>query len=248
MNNAQAKNFRQRFLILHYTAENFANSIAHLTGPNVSVHYLVPTFNTIDSTYPNDALKIYCIVEESDRAWHAGVSTWGDATDLNDTSISIEIVNLANNVEFQPYPEEQIALVIKLCKNILLRYPDIKPTHVLGHSDISVGRKQDPGPLFPWEKLHKHGIGAWFDTDTVKHYIQLFKDSMPSVSTVIEKLSGYGYNTNVDQTDLFKAFQMHFRQSNYSGEFDIETAAIAYALYDKYVLSTTNKIKETVTI
>ena len=232
---SKAKNFRQRFLILHYTAKDFQGSIASLTGPHVSVHYLVPTLQDIDPTYPHDSLKVYALVPEAERAWHAGDSQWGNRAELNDSSIGIEIVNLTTDVQFQPYPDKQIELVISLCQNILQRYPDITPNNVIGHSDISVGRKIDPGPMFPWFKLYQHGVGAWFDEVTVQEYTKQFTAKMPSKEDVISKLKDYGYNINVEDSLLFKAFQMHFRPANYFGLLDVETAAIAYALCDKYV-------------
>ena len=231
---SHSKNFRQRFLILHYTAGDFAFSINALTQHNVSAHYVVPTLKTIDPTYLNDELIVYCLVAEQERAWHAGVSAWQDRTNLNDSSIGIEIVNQATDTQFEPYPDEQIQLVIGLCKNILARYPDIVPTNVLGHSDIAVGRKIDPGPLFPWKMLYDNGIGAWYDQDTIKYYQQRFDEKMPTIGEVVGKLNDYGYRHQADHLPLIKTFQMHFRQSNYSGKLDAETAAIAYALVDKY--------------
>ncbi|XAO71961.1 MAG: N-acetylmuramoyl-L-alanine amidase [Acetobacteraceae bacterium] len=91
-------NNRQRFLVLHYTAGNFASSIAALTGPLVSVHYIVP-----DETDPSyraagyTDTKIFNLVDEKDRAWHAGISYWRGRNNLNDSSIGIEIVNLASD-------------------------------------------------------------------------------------------------------------------------------------------------------
>jgi N-acetylmuramoyl-L-alanine amidase len=67
---------------------------------------------------------------------------------------------MATDTAFAPYPDEQVAVIIELCKNILARYPDISPINVVGHSDIAVGRKIDPGSLFPWKQLYDNGIGA----------------------------------------------------------------------------------------
>jgi N-acetylmuramoyl-L-alanine amidase len=232
---SQAKNFRQRFLVLHYTAENFSASVASLTGKSVSAHYLVPTLQNIDPTYNKDKLEIYCLVSEMERAWHAGSSSWRDRTSLNDSSIGIEIVNMATDESFVEYPDEQVQVIINLCYNILARYPDIDPTNVVGHSDISIGRKKDPGPLFPWNTLYNAGIGAWFDEEVVGSYIEEFTEQMPSVDEVKQKLSTYGYVAeNVTNQELLTAFQMHFRPDNYDGVLDQQTAAIAYALCDKY--------------
>lgn len=233
------KNFRERFLILHYTAGNFGNSVSELTGDSadsrsVSSHYIVPTLKGIDPTYPNDELIVYSIVPEMDRAWDVGVSAWRNRTDLNDSSIGVEIVNLTNDTKFEPFPEQQINVIIELCKNIVSRYPDIIPTNILGHGDVAVGRKEDPGPLFPWEKLYKAGIGAWYDQELVNRYKDKFEKNMPSDKDVLNKLYQYGYVYSGEPYILFRAFQMHFRPTNYSGTLDAETAAIAYALVDKY--------------
>ncbi|UTA48399.1 N-acetylmuramoyl-L-alanine amidase [Simiduia sp. 21SJ11W-1] len=196
-------NERVRFLVMHFTAINFERSLRALTQPSsrpVSSHYLVPENN--DPTYPHDELKVFQLVEEHNRAWHAGPSRWEDREQLNDQSIGIEIVNLASchrpKVDLEQLPQtaatsdaanlpplpksqclfpdfdpEQIQLVIKLSKDILARYPEITPTRVVGHGDIIPYFKNDPGPRFPWQQLAKAGVGAWYDDDTVRHYTDL---------------------------------------------------------------------------
>lgn len=75
---------RVQFLILHYTAIDFDKSLKVLTtGGKVSAHYLVN----------DNPVKTYQLVDENRRAWHAGVSYWAGATNLNSASIGIEIVN-----------------------------------------------------------------------------------------------------------------------------------------------------------
>ena len=145
LHSTQSSNSRVRFLIFHYTAGNFSSSVNALTGPNVSAHYLVPDIT--DPSYLNEGFteqEVFNLVDESHRAWHAGVSQWGNRGNLNDTSIGVEVVNLATDdngeFTFPPYHPEQIAAVEELALNILKRYPDITPTQVLGHSDITVGR------------------------------------------------------------------------------------------------------------
>lgn len=89
----------------------------------------------------------------------------GGRTNLNDTSIGIEIVNRATDNQgqfsFLPYQSRQIEAIKALVLDILKRYPDISPVNVLGHSDIAAGRKSDPGPLFPCRALYEKGIGVW---------------------------------------------------------------------------------------
>ncbi len=116
---SKSQNFRQRFLILHYTAGSFDSSIQELTSGGVSSHYIVPTNKYIDPSYTKNNIEVYSLVPEMNRAWHAGISNWGDRTNLNDSSLGIEIVNLSSQQKFEPYPEEQINILIELCSNIL---------------------------------------------------------------------------------------------------------------------------------
>ncbi|WP_145560094.1 N-acetylmuramoyl-L-alanine amidase [Yersinia mollaretii] len=240
-------NSRVRFLVLHYTAENFEGSVKSLTSDNVSVQYLVPDIT--DESYIqagfND-MRIFNLVDENARAWHAGVSSWAERANLNDTSIGIEIVNLASDKggvwDFPPYPIEQIAAVKQLAANILQRYPDITPVNVVAHSDIAPTRKSDPGPMFPWQELSEEGIGAWYDMETKEKFIQEFtEEGLPAKDELVTHFGTYGYDASIASSDagyqyLVRAFQLHFRPSNYDGEVDIETAAILYALVEKYLL------------
>ncbi|GAA5108380.1 N-acetylmuramoyl-L-alanine amidase [Bartonella jaculi] len=295
-------NRRVRFLVMHYTSIDFKSSIEALTGLKVSAHYLVP--DPSEKTYIeagfND-MRIFNLVDENERAWHAGISSWAGRNNLNDTSIGIEIVNLAtghtdcfeetyidagfkdmrgfnpmdkderaqhvgarllsedrdlnnkavelgtvdlapcDNEEFTfpPYNPIQIDAVKQLALNILQRYPDIMPTDVVGHSDIAIGRKSDPGAAFPWKELYEAGIGAWYDDELKEHYQKQFCKSLPDKADILAKLKQYGYDTLAACTkcgykNLIRAFQLHFRQENYDGILDVETAAIIYALVDKY--------------
>ena len=238
-------NSRIRFLIFHYTADNFSSSVKILTGPSASAHYLIPDIT--DSSYLSEgytAQEVFNLVDESHRAWHAGVSQWGSRSNLNDTSIGIEIINLAtdNNGEFNfpPYHPEQIAAIEELAQNILKRYPDITPTQVLGHSDIAVGRKSDPGPAFPWHALYLKGIGAWFDEVTRDDFLQQYNASaIPARSELLTLFKTYGYDISGASTEagfkqLVRAFQMHFRPERYDGVMDAQTAATLAALVSKY--------------
>jgi N-acetylmuramoyl-L-alanine amidase len=238
-------NRRVRFLVMHYTAVDFAASVRALAGYGaVSAHYLVPDPN--DKTYFaagfND-MRIFNLVNENERAWHAGVSSWAGRSNLNDTAIGIEVVNLASDnggaFVFPPYNPAQIDAIKELAINIIQRYPDISPVNVVGHSDIAPGRKSDPGAAFPWKVLYEAGVGAWFNEETKNKYVEQFSYSLPSKDNIIEMLKRYGYDTSGSRSDtgyaqLIRALQLHFRPCNYSGKLDAETAAILYALVEKY--------------
>lgn len=238
----KAFNQRQRFLVMHYTAVDFATSVNLLTQDGlVSAHYLVP--DPTDQSYQAAGfkeLRIFNLVDEQQRAWHAGESYWAGRTNLNDTSIGIEIVNQATDTTFPPFNPLQIDAVKQLALNIIQRYPDITPTQVVGHSDIAVGRKSDPGLAFPWKDLYEVGVGAWYDQETKDKYIKCFSDQgLPTAVEINQKLARYGYNTSgVESKDGFRllvqTFQRHFRASNDDGVVDLETAAIVYALVEKY--------------
>ncbi len=238
-------NDRIRFLVLHYTAGDFASSVGSLTGPNVSSHYLVP--DVTDPSYIRAGFnqqEIFNLVDEQKRAWHAGVSAWGGRTQLNDTSIGIEIVNLASasagQFHFPPYEPRQIEALKQLALNILARYPDIDPTRVVGHSDIAWSRKSDPGAAFPWRDLYLAGIGAWFDEATRDQYLQQYlREGLPPQTTTLANFKKYGYEVKGADTEagfrqLVRAFQLHFRPTDHAGVLDAETAAILAALVEKY--------------
>ncbi|MGB6140065.1 MAG: penicillin binding protein PBP4B [Pseudoalteromonas rhizosphaerae] len=248
---------RVKFLVMHYTAIDFEKSMRALVDEGgLSAHYLLPELN--DPSYPEDELKVIQLVDEHDRAWHAGTSFWQGREDLNDQSIGIEIVNvpschypevkpdeqMENDASklciFPDFDPKQIALLIELSKGILARNPDIGPTQVVGHSDIAPTRKNDPGPRFPWYQLYQAGIGAWYDSDTVDKYWQQFSLVKPSISLMQKALRGYGYDVHVTnqldpQTlDTLSAFQMHFLPWHVSGNADARSAAVLFALMQKY--------------
>lgn len=238
---SQSQNERVRFLVLHYTAANDADSMRLLTRGNASAHYLVPSASS-------PLLRkntVYQLVAEDKRAWHAGVSEWNGRTNLNDSSIGVEIVNLGykQNLmerEWYSWDPRQIKLVARLASDIIKRY-GITPDNVIGHSDVAPTRKVDPGPLFPWKQLAAEGIGAWPDSATVQQYLAgRARYDAGSVRKIQADLARYGYS--IPQTGIMDAttrqviavFQMHFRPMDYSGIADAETEAIAAALVEKY--------------
>ncbi len=237
---AQAAYPRIKVLVIHYTADDFDSSLATLTDKQVSSHYLVPA---VPPRY-NGKPRIWQLVPEQELAWHAGISAWRGATRLNDTSIGIELENRgwqksAGVKYFAPFEPAQIQALIPLAKDIIARY-HIKPENVVAHADIAPQRKDDPGPLFPWQQLAQQGIGAWPDAQRVNFYLAGRAPHTPvDTASLLELLARYGYDVKPDMTPreqrrVIMAFQMHFRPTLYNGEADAETQAIAEALLEKY--------------
>ena len=251
---------RVRIIVIHHTTGDFHDSFHVLTKKTsrpVSSHYLIPEPG--DPSYPEKDLKLYALVSEDKRAWHAGSSYWAGKTSLNDMSVGIELVNQtycrnsehaipAEQEDQEParicfYPDfddTQLAILTDLLKGILERHPDVKPTDITGHADITPQRKIDPGPRFPWQRLYRLGYGAWYDDDTVFKYWEQFRQEMPPVLTLQTALNAYGYKIELSgendkqSRNVVRAFQMHFLPWQVSGEFTDQTVAILYALLEKY--------------
>ncbi|OLF54601.1 N-acetylmuramoyl-L-alanine amidase [Pseudomonas chlororaphis] len=231
-----AKNNRIRFLVLHYTALDQQQSLEVLTQSDlVSANYLIA-----DQPQSHKGLPIALqLVDDHDRAWHAGVSQWKNRSNLNDTSLGIEIVNAGWDKDTgkllgEPYNERQIELLISLSRDLIEKY-DIQPTDVVGHSDIAPGRKIDPGPFFPWQRLAEAGIGAWPDEQLTNDYLARFELAPPTMLQVAKALEVYGYGYLDEQMDdVVRAFQMRFHPQSVTGVVDIKTAAILFSLVDKY--------------
>ena len=237
---AQAAYPRIKVLVIHYTADDFDGSLATLTDKNVSSHYLIPAVPPLHRGKP----RIWQLVPEQDLAWHAGISFWRGATRINDTSIGIELENRgwqksAGEKYFAPFEPSQIQALIPLAKDIIARY-DIKPQNVVAHADIAPQRKDDPGPLFPWQVLAEQGIGAWPDAQRVTFYLAGRAPRAPvEMTSLLDLLARYGYELKPDMTAreqqrVVMAFQMHFRPALWNGVADAETQAIAEALLEKY--------------
>lgn len=85
------------------------------------------------------------------RAWHAGESFFSGQERCNDYSIGIEL----EGTDEQPYTDAQYTALVKVTREIMVRYPAITPDRITGHADISPGRKTDPGPAFDWERYRR---------------------------------------------------------------------------------------------
>ncbi|MEY1661845.1 N-acetylmuramoyl-L-alanine amidase [Isoalcanivorax beigongshangi] len=229
---------RVRFIILHYTRSDTERALRTLTGPQVSAHYVVP--RQADDGAP----RVYQLLPESERAWHAGSSGWAGREHLNDTSIGIEIVNIGpldtpQGRVWEAYGAGQMAAVAALVRDLMARY-EIPPEQVLAHADVAPSRKLDPGPAFPWQWLGEQGLAAWPDDEHLAHYRERFEQRWPSVTALQQALRDYGYPLPVSGVadratcDTLRAFQMHFHPEHISGQPDTETLARLWALLAEY--------------
>ena len=200
-------------LVLHYTGmKDAASAIAWLRNPEskVSCHYLVAEDG-----------QILRMVPEEKRAWHAGRSYWRGNQALNASSIGIEIVNPGHEFGYRPFPDQQIDALIPLVADIMKRH-GITRGNVVGHSDIAPTRKQDPGELFPWERLAKLRLALPRPTKNLM-------DPNWTDGGFLLALERFGYDVS-DKMAAIVAFQRRFRPELIDGEIDGECRAILLAL------------------
>jgi N-acetylmuramoyl-L-alanine amidase len=224
---ARSQSSRVRFVVLHYTVSDLPTSLKTLTQQDVSSHYLLT-----DSSSP----LFYALVDESRQAGHAGVSSWKTYTHINNSSIGIEIVNpgYSDTPEgriWYPYAAAQIDQLILLLRKIVMRH-GILPENILGHSDIAPQRKLDPGPMFPWQRLGAAGLIPWPDANRVAGRRAVYEQCVPQPAWFQQQLALHGYavpqtgELDLATRNVIMAFQMKYRQSNFDGVPDAETAAI----------------------
>ena len=217
---------RIKFIIIHYTGmKKESAAIKKLQDPKskVSSHYLIKNNGEILSLVPD----LY-------EAWHAGVSSWKQFKSLNKNSIGIEITNPGHQHGYKNFSPNQIYSLKKLL-NFLIKKYRIKKKFVLGHSDVSPGRKKDPGEKFPWEILAKKKLGLWYNLDQKK--IKQFRNKKLLTSIeenmFLENLYKIGYNyvkgvkSGQNLKYLTLAFQRRFRQSLVNGKIDKECLLIS---------------------
>ncbi len=215
---APSPNFDDRSLpismiVLHYTGmETGEAAIERLRDPaaKVSSHYLVAEDGTV--------LRL---VDDDKRAWHAGLSHWRGVKDINSASIGIEIVNPGHEWGYRPFPDEQVAAVIRLVHEIKDRY-DITRGNVVGHSDIAPARKQDPGELFPWGKLARLRLALPRPTKNLM-------DPGWTDGGFLLALERFGYDVE-DGPAAVTAFQRRFRPDMVDGVIDAECRMLLLAL------------------
>lgn len=212
-----------RLIILHYTGmADAGEALQRLCNPvaEVSAHYFV-----------FEDGRVLQLVPESRRAWHAGASSWAGVTDVNSASIGVELAHPGHDGGLPPWPEAQIAAVIRLCQDIMRRW-SIPPHNVLAHSDVAPLRKQDPGENFPWERLAREGVGHWTAPAPAGGGRFLSPgEAGPPVEALQAMLALYGYGVEISGVydalteAAVRAFQRHFRQELVDGIADFSTIA-----------------------
>jgi N-acetylmuramoyl-L-alanine amidase len=202
---------KPNFVIIHHTAQNACDSTLRtftLTRTQVSAHYVICKDGTIHHML-NDYL----------RAWHAGNSKWGNLTDVNSSSIGIEL----DNNGFESFTEPQMNSLLQLLKK-LKKDNNIPAANFIGHSDIAPKRKVDPNKYFPWQMLAQNGFGNWYDTANVK---------LPDNFNALQSLRIIGYDTK-DSVAAIKAFKLHFEQQDGNSILTEDDKKIIYDLSKKY--------------
>src|SRR5690606_15513491 len=205
---SRAQSSRVQYIVLHYTSTDLARSLALLTRGEVSAHYLID----------DGSAKIYRLVGEGRRAWHAGDSQWQGRTWLNASTIGIELVNQGYSEGpagryWQPYGEKQIEALIALLQDLVRRH-ELPPDSIIGHSDVAPQRKVDPGPLFPWKRLADAGLIRWPDAAAVARAQARFVAAPADVAWFQAQLQRLGYavprSGELDQEtrNVLAAFQM----------------------------------------
>ena len=187
-------------------------ALDRLTSPDakVSAHYMV-----------DEDGRIFSLVDESKRAWHAGKSRWRGVTDINSASVGIEIVNPGHEFGYRPFPDEQIASLIPLVSSIKERH-GISRGNVVGHSDVAPARKEDPGELVPWEALARRRLAL---PSPKRDLIDPFWTD----GGFLLALERFGYDVTDPQKAVI-AFQRRFRPDLIDGIIDGECRAKLLAL------------------
>lgn len=201
---------KPNFVIIHHTAQDSVQqTIKTFTKENtqVSAHYVIA-----DDGHVIQMLNDYL------RAWHAGVSSWGKNTDINSSSIGIELDNNGS----EPFSEAQITSLMALLSKLKKDY-NIPAQNIIGHSDIAPSRKKDPSALFPWKTLAENGFGIWKD-DVLP--LAPF-DFNPELALQI-----IGYNTK-NLSAAITAFKLHYIPEEANAVLDQNTINTIYSIYLK---------------
>ena len=185
---------KPNFVIIHHTAQNACDQTLKtftMVKTQVSAHYVICKDGTVHHML-NDYL----------RAWHGGVARWGNLTDVNSSSIGIEL----DNNGFEPFTDAQINSLLHVLTSLKDKY-NIPAANFIGHGDIAPTRKNDPNVYFPWKLLAQKGFGIWYaDTTNV---------TVPENFNSLDALRVVGYDIR-DTSAAILAFKRHFEQDTTS--------------------------------
>jgi N-acetylmuramoyl-L-alanine amidase len=244
-----ATNFNMRkpnFVIIHHTAQSStAQTLKTFTTPatKVSAHYVIGKDG-----------KVYHMLNDYLRAWHAGAGKWGNNTDINSSSIGIELDN--NGAE--SFTEPQISSLIHVL-DMLKKKHDIPTANFIGHSDIAPTRKVDPNPNFPWKRMAESSFGLWYDDNVLDSVMVVQKQPVKNPATLLngiqdslvvfkkmpvievpasfnpqEALRIIGYDTK-NLNAAVRAFKLHFIQKDIHTALTDNDKRVLYNLYKKYL-------------
>ena len=195
-------------VVLHYTVLDGPASLDRLCDPRaqVSCHWLIDRDGAVTG-----------LVAEERRAWHAGRARWGEVRDVNARSVGIELVGDGRSA----FPEPQMAALERLLAEVTARHA-VPPERVLGHSDVSVGRKLDPGPLFDWPRLARRGLA-----------VRPQGGATADPARFHRALDVAGYDPEADPAARLAAFRLRFRPEA-RGPIDALDAGLAVALAERW--------------
>jgi N-acetylmuramoyl-L-alanine amidase len=200
-------------VVLHYTGmTDAASAIERLRDPEarVSCHYLIAENGQVMRMVPEDK-----------RAWHAGRSYWRGLHNVNAASVGIEIVNPGHGLGYRPFTAQQMDSLLPLLADLVRRH-QVPRANIVGHSDIAPARKQDPGELFDWGLLARHGLA-------VARPIRDLVDPHWTDGGFLLALERYGYDVREAEAAV-TAFQRRFRPELVDGEIDGECRALLLQL------------------
>ena len=200
-------------VIIHHTAQKSCEQTLKtftLERTQVSAHYVICEDGTLHHML-NDYL----------RAWHAGAGKWGGQTDINSSSIGIEIDNDGTEI----FSEAQLNTLLGLLATLKKAY-GIPTANFIGHADIAPTRKVDPNVNFPWKRLADSGYGLWYGDTTG---VQLPTDFN---STYALRIVGYDVSNIAAAT---QAFRRHFITIDQPGELTEAEKKVLYVLMGRFL-------------
>ena len=202
---------RPNIIVIHYTAtSSFEEAKETLCNKasKVSAHYLISADG-----------KVFRLINETKRAWHAGVSKWGSITDINSYSIGVEL----SNDGFSPFGEK-LMMSLELLLDEVVKKWEIPACRVLAHSDVSPGRKIDPGVKFDWDRLALRNLAIKPKVRNVE---------IPNRKDFLKSLGVFGYNTEKPYETLLSAFRIRFNPLE-TGALTVNDTGLAKALSLEY--------------